>query len=129
MLDTLYYNGHTTAVDALWAALPVLTCPGETFASRIGASLLSAVGLPELIAADLTEYDAALSSWRRSPGTAWLRRQAGVEPHRLAAVRHAAPGAQPGAPYLAMWENYAAGREPRSMRIEEGADLNGVAPG
>ena len=44
-LDTLPYNAHTTASDALWAGLPVLTCIGETFAGRVAASLLNAVGL------------------------------------------------------------------------------------
>ncbi|WP_347986943.1 tetratricopeptide repeat protein [Methylomonas sp. AM2-LC] len=48
-LDTLPYNAHATAMDALWAGLPVLTCAGESFASRVAASLLSALGLPELI--------------------------------------------------------------------------------
>jgi predicted O-linked N-acetylglucosamine transferase (SPINDLY family) len=57
-LDTLPYNGHTTASDALWAGLPVLTCVGSTFAGRVGASLLTAVGLPELIASSLEEYEA-----------------------------------------------------------------------
>ena len=49
-LDTLPCNAHTTASDALWAGLPVLTCLGETFAGRVAASLLKAIGLPELIA-------------------------------------------------------------------------------
>jgi protein O-GlcNAc transferase len=49
-LDTLPYNAHTTASDALWAGLPVLTCLGQTFAGRVGASLLNALNLPELIA-------------------------------------------------------------------------------
>src|SRR4029077_1308498 len=57
-LDTLPYNGHTTASDALWAGLPVLTCVGSTFAGRVGASLLTAVGVPELIASSLEEYEA-----------------------------------------------------------------------
>jgi predicted O-linked N-acetylglucosamine transferase (SPINDLY family) len=48
-LDTLPYNAHTTASDALWAGLPVLSCPGNTFAARVGASLLKAIQLPELI--------------------------------------------------------------------------------
>jgi protein O-GlcNAc transferase len=48
-LDCFIYNAHTTAADALWAAVPVLTCVGETFAARVGASLLTAAGLPELI--------------------------------------------------------------------------------
>jgi predicted O-linked N-acetylglucosamine transferase (SPINDLY family) len=57
-LDTLPYNAHTTASDALWAGLPVLTCLGETFAGRVAASLLKAVGLPELITTSLEDYEA-----------------------------------------------------------------------
>lgn len=56
-LDTRIYNAHTGASDALWAGLPVLTCPGGTFATRVAASLLCAAGLPELIAHDLIEYE------------------------------------------------------------------------
>jgi protein O-GlcNAc transferase len=55
-LDTLPYNAHTTASDALWAGLPVLTLAGEAFASRVGASLLRSVGLPELVASTWLEY-------------------------------------------------------------------------
>jgi protein O-GlcNAc transferase len=56
-LDTLPYNAHTTASDALWAGLPVLTCLGETFAGRVAASLLNAIGLPELITTTLNVYE------------------------------------------------------------------------
>jgi len=56
-LDTLPYNAGTTASDALWAGLPVLTCMGEAFAGRVGASLLKAVGLPDLIASSQEEYE------------------------------------------------------------------------
>ncbi len=57
-LDTLPYNAHTTASDALWAGLPVLTCAGEAFASRVAASLVSAVGLPELITTTPAGFEA-----------------------------------------------------------------------
>ena len=57
-LDTLPYNAHTTASDALWVGLPVLTEIGETFAGRVAASLLTAIGLPELIAKSQAEYEA-----------------------------------------------------------------------
>jgi predicted O-linked N-acetylglucosamine transferase (SPINDLY family) len=57
-IDTLPYNAHTTASDALWAGLPVLTCVGESFAGRVAASLLNAVGLPELITATQEQYEA-----------------------------------------------------------------------
>ena len=56
-LDTLPVNAHTTASDALWAGVPVLTVLGETFVSRVAASLLAAAGLPELVAANLEEYE------------------------------------------------------------------------
>jgi predicted O-linked N-acetylglucosamine transferase (SPINDLY family) len=56
-LDTLPYNAHTTASDALWAGVPVLTCIGETFAGRVAASLLNAVGLSELIASSRDDYE------------------------------------------------------------------------
>jgi len=57
-LDTLPYNAHTTASDALWAGLPLLTCPGKSFASRVAASLLHAVELPELVMDSLEAYEA-----------------------------------------------------------------------
>ena len=57
-LDTLPCNAHTTATDALWAGLPVLTCAGTTFVGRVCASLLNAVGLPEMIAGSLDAYEA-----------------------------------------------------------------------
>ena len=56
-LDTMPYNAHTTASDALWAGLPVLTCLGETFASRVASSLLNAIRLPELITPTLEAYE------------------------------------------------------------------------
>jgi len=57
-LDILPCNAHTTASDALWAGLPVLTRLGDTFAGRVGASVLAAVGLPEMIVATQEEYEA-----------------------------------------------------------------------
>ena len=58
-LDTLPCNAHTTASDALWAGLPVLTQIGETFTARVAASLLTALGLPELITTSTEEYERA----------------------------------------------------------------------
>jgi predicted O-linked N-acetylglucosamine transferase (SPINDLY family) len=57
-LDTFYCNAHTTASDALWADLPVLTCLGKTFAGRVATSLLNAIGLTELITHSHEEYQA-----------------------------------------------------------------------
>lgn len=56
-LDTLPYNAHTTASDALWMGLPVITCPGSTFTSRVAGSLLHAAGVTELAVASLREYE------------------------------------------------------------------------
>jgi len=55
-LDTRPYGGHTTVRDALWAGLPVLTCVGDSFASRVGGSLLRQLDLPELITTNLADY-------------------------------------------------------------------------
>jgi protein O-GlcNAc transferase len=67
-LDTLPYGAHATARDALWAGLPVLTCRGNSFASRVAASLLAALELPELIAASLEEYTHRALILAHSPG-------------------------------------------------------------
>jgi predicted O-linked N-acetylglucosamine transferase (SPINDLY family) len=56
-LDTSFYNAHATACDVLWAGLPLLTCAGETFASRVGMSFLTTMGVTELITHDLAEYE------------------------------------------------------------------------
>ena len=73
-LDTLPYNAHSTACDALWAGVPVVTCLGSTFAGRVGASLLNALGLPELIAPSLPAYEAiALKLARDASALAALR--------------------------------------------------------
>jgi protein O-GlcNAc transferase len=73
-LDTLPYNAHTTASDALWAGLPVLTMRGSTFAGRVGASVLTAAGLPELVTNSPEEYEN-------------LALQLATEPARLAAIK------------------------------------------
>jgi len=112
-LDTLPYNAHTTASDALWAGLPVLTCAGEAFASRVAASLLSAVGLPELITHGLAEYEA-------------LAVELAINPPRLAQLRNKLLASRPTAPlfdtprfarhleaaYAEMHERWLAGRPP-----------------
>jgi protein O-GlcNAc transferase len=66
-LDTLPINAHTTTSDALWAGLPVLTCLGSTFAGRVAASLLQAVGLPELIVQNMADYESLALSLARDP--------------------------------------------------------------
>ena len=84
-LDTWPYNAHTTASDALWAGCPVLTWLGETFAGRVGASLLTAVGLPELIARDPRGYIAQAIELANDTGALARYRQ-----HLADAGRHSA---------------------------------------
>jgi protein O-GlcNAc transferase len=67
-LDTVPYNAHATASDALWAGLPVLTCKTRSFPGRVGASLLGALGLPELIVEDLQAYESVALELARQPG-------------------------------------------------------------
>jgi predicted O-linked N-acetylglucosamine transferase (SPINDLY family) len=66
-LDTLPYNAHTTASDALWVGLPILTLAGPTFAGRVAASVLHAAGLPELATHSLGEYEALALALARDP--------------------------------------------------------------
>jgi predicted O-linked N-acetylglucosamine transferase (SPINDLY family) len=66
-LDTLPYNAHVMAADALWAGVPVLTATGTTFAGRVGTSLLNAVGLPELVAKTLDEYESLAMKFASEP--------------------------------------------------------------
>ena len=66
-LDTLPCNAHTTASDALWTGLPVLTVVGNTFSGRVAASLLYAIGLPELAASSLAEYEELALALARDP--------------------------------------------------------------
>ncbi|AWK86493.1 tetratricopeptide repeat protein [Azospirillum thermophilum] len=63
VLDTLHYGAHTTASDALWAGVPVVTRLGDSFASRVAASLLQAAGLPDFIAGSIEEYARVVARW------------------------------------------------------------------
>ncbi|HUN92742.1 MAG TPA: hypothetical protein VMU33_11835 [Burkholderiaceae bacterium] len=85
VLDNLPCNAHTTASDALWAGVPVLTTPGETFASRVAASLVHAAGLPELVARDLEAYESTALALARDP------RRLGALRQRLLAARDGCP--------------------------------------
>jgi protein O-GlcNAc transferase len=66
-MDTLPYNAHTTCSDALWAGLPVLVLMGHTFPGRVSSSLLSAVGLSDLITHTLDEYEASAIALALNP--------------------------------------------------------------
>jgi predicted O-linked N-acetylglucosamine transferase (SPINDLY family) len=124
-LDTWPFGAHTTAADALWAGLPVLTCAGEGFASRVGASLLSSIGLPELIAASVGEYlrlAQALASDR--PRLAELARR--VADRRrdspLFDTRSFATHLESG--YSAIHERHRAGLPPEDLCVGPAPDAN-----
>jgi predicted O-linked N-acetylglucosamine transferase (SPINDLY family) len=74
-LDTRPYNAHATALDALWSGVPLLTYPGEGFASRVAASLVRSVGLPELIANSPSEYEETAVELAANPIRLRLLRQ------------------------------------------------------
>ncbi len=78
-LDTLPYNAHTLASDALWGGCPVMTCAGRAFPGRVAASLLRAVGLPELVTQTLADYEA-------------LAFELALDPLRLRAIREKLQG-------------------------------------
>lgn len=84
-LDTFPYNAHTTASDALWAGLPVLTCVGQSFASRVAASLLTAIDLPELITSNHADYETVALRLANNPAEMTLIKQ------KLAANRLTSP--------------------------------------
>jgi predicted O-linked N-acetylglucosamine transferase (SPINDLY family) len=119
-LDTGIYNGHTTACDALWAGLPVLTTPGGTFPSRVGASLLTAIGLPELIAPDRQSYEELAVHLATHPAALKEVRQT-LAAHRTARPLFDAPRLVRNLEkaYRAMWETYAAGRPPQAIVVTD----------
>jgi predicted O-linked N-acetylglucosamine transferase (SPINDLY family) len=118
-LDTLPYNAHKTASDALWAGLPVLTHLGEAFAGRVAASLLKAVGLPELITASLEEYEALALKLACDPALLAtmknkLLRNRDTYPLFDTArfTRHLETA------YTTMWQRYQSGEPPRAFAVE-----------
>lgn len=118
-LDTFPYTAHTTASDALWMGLPVITRPGQSFASRVSASLIKAVGLPETIAATPREYEDLAVSF--ATGT----RDLAAVKHKLAARRLTAPlfdtvlfAGHLEAAYQAMYQRYGAGLAPAHLDVQ-----------
>jgi len=117
-LDTHHYNAHTTAVDALWAGLPVLTFPGTTMAARVACGLLHAAGVPELVARDRGDYETRAVELGRSPEALRalrekLERQRASAPLFDAARHRRAVEAA----YGAMWARRAAGLAPAALDI------------
>ena len=118
-LDTLPYNAHTTASDALWAGLPVLTQIGATFAGRVAAGLLRSVGLPDLITATPQDYE------RRAIELAHNPQELAAIRRKLAANRATAPLFDTAlftrhieAAYAAMHQRHRAGLAPANIVVE-----------
>jgi predicted O-linked N-acetylglucosamine transferase (SPINDLY family) len=118
-VDTLPYNAHMTASDALWAGLPVVSCVGEAFAGRVGASLLHATGVPELITSNLQDYEALALRLARDPDQL-MEIKARLLDHRDTCAlfdttrfaRHLE------AAYTKMWETWRRGEMPRSFSVQ-----------
>ncbi len=119
-LDTRYYNAHTTASDALWAGVPVLTWPGNGFPARVAASLLTAIDLPELIVPDLAAYEREAIRLGSDPA-ALAALKAKLARHRSSRplfdtrrwVRHFEWALD------AMWARHAAGQPPAAIQVPE----------
>jgi predicted O-linked N-acetylglucosamine transferase (SPINDLY family) len=118
-LDTLPCNAHTTASDALWAGLPVLTCCGSTFAGRVAGSLLNAVGLPELVTTSLEEYERAALDLASDPQRLIALRQK-LEKNRDSSALFNLPkcSANIEAAYARMWQTWRSGQKPTAFSIE-----------
>ena len=118
-LDTLPCNAHTTASDALWGGLPVLTCRGNAFAGRVAASLLSAIGLPELITENSADYEALALKLATTPVMlnelkAKLARNRATHPlFDIDRFRRHIESA-----YVTMYERYQRGEPPQSFTVE-----------
>lgn len=118
-LDTLPCNAHTTASDALWAGLPILTCRGDTFAGRVAASLLMAAGMPELVTGSLQEYEQAALALARAPQRLIALRQKLQENRDISPLfdlpkltRHIE------AAYQRMWQTWRSQQKPAAFAIE-----------
>jgi predicted O-linked N-acetylglucosamine transferase (SPINDLY family) len=120
-LDTLPYNAHSTASDALWAGLPVLTCQGESFQARVASSLLHAAGLPELVTTSLADYEQLALELARNPQQLAAMRQ------KLANNRQTAPLFDTARyvrdlerAYTIMWQRQQSGLPPEGFSVADG---------
>jgi len=119
-LDTFPYNAHTTASDALWAGLPVLTLMGESFASRVAASLLTAIDLPELITSSQEQYEALAIELATNPAKLKAIKMK-LESNRLTTPLFDTPRFTKHLEesYTKMYERYHANLPPEHIYIED----------
>lgn len=119
-LDTLLVNAHTGASDALWAGVPLISCPQEGFPSRVGASLLRAAGLPQLICADLAGYEALAVRLAHRPDELRALRAHLSEGHATLPLFDTARFVRNlERAYDIMWQRHLAGRAPQSFSVLE----------
>lgn len=118
-LDSFPYGAHTTANDALWAGLPMITLVGETFVSRVGGSLLHALGLPELVTTSIEDYEALALKLATTPAFLADIRERLARQRRTAplfdtsrTVRHLEQA------YRVMHERHHRGEPPASFNVE-----------
>jgi protein O-GlcNAc transferase len=117
-LDTLPYNAHTTASDALWSGVPVLTCRGSAFAGRVADSLLRAIGLEELVTPSLAEYAklaVAIAKDADALANFKSKLQRNRESHPLFDTPRYARSLE--AAYAEMWRRHQRGEGPASFRV------------
>jgi predicted O-linked N-acetylglucosamine transferase (SPINDLY family) len=119
-LDTLPYNAHTTASDALWVGLPLLTVLGSTFAGRVAASLLHAAGLPELVTTSLADYETLALKLARDPSalaSVKAKLRASRDSCRLFDTDRLTRNLE--AAYTMMWERYQRGLGPATFQVAD----------
>jgi predicted O-linked N-acetylglucosamine transferase (SPINDLY family) len=117
-LDTLPVNAHTTASDALWIGLPVLTCLGSTFAGRVASSLLAAVGLEEMITRSLAEYEALALKLAHDPALmAAVRNKLAVNRETYPLFDTPRLARHIEAAYNTIWERQQRGLAPTSFAV------------
>jgi predicted O-linked N-acetylglucosamine transferase (SPINDLY family) len=118
-LDTLPYNAQTTANDALWAGLPLLTCVGQTFSGRVAGSLLRTAGLSELVTYDVGSYEILARKLATEPALLQSIRA------KLARTRLTTPLFQTDrfrrhieSAYIGMWKTWQRGEPPHAFAVE-----------
>jgi predicted O-linked N-acetylglucosamine transferase (SPINDLY family) len=117
-LDTLPCNAHTTASDALWAGLPLLTCAGESFAARVASSLLHALDLSELVTVSLEEYEARALALAFNPTTlSAIRNKLATKKISASLFHSEACTRKIEQAYRAMWVRCASGLTPDNIAL------------
>ena len=117
-LDTMPYNAHTSASDALWAGLPVVTCLGQSFAGRVAASMLHAIGMSELVTTSLDAYEALALELATEPallGAVKAKLAAHRDTHALFDTARFCRGIE--AAYATMHERHRRGEPPEGFAI------------